>query len=147
MRMISRLFIALAARDRIARRSVRPPGRYNWCRSSLLGFDDVLLLLRAAVVRRLSSSVLSVGALTIPIRGGMMMMMMWDADGSERVFDRVVVVVHLEERRTRLQKDPVDVIVVIATMTTPAWRGRRRRRRHDDDDDEVWSRVVLCDVS
>ena len=143
MRMISRLFIALAARDRIARRSVRPPGRYNWCRSSLLGFDEVLLLLRAAVVRRLSSSVLSVGALTIPIRGG------WDADGSERVFDRVVVVVHLEERRTRLQKDPVDVIVVIATMTTPVWRGRRRRRRHDDDDgdDEVWSRVVLCDVS
>ena len=145
MRMISRLFIALAARDRIARRSVRPPGRYNWCRSSLLGFDEVLLLLRAAVVRRLYSSVLSVGALTIPIRGGMM----WGADGSERVFDRVVVVVHLEERRTRLQKDPVDVIVVMATMTTPVWRGRRRRRRHDDDDgdDEVWSRVVLCDVS
>ena len=82
--------------------------------------------------------------MTIPIRGG------WDADGSERVFDRVVVViVHLEERRTRLQKDPVDVIVVIATMTTPVWRGRRRRRHDDDDDgdDEVWSRVVLCDVS
>merc|ERR1712138_383467 len=120
MRMISRL---LAARDRIARRSVRSPGR--WCRSSLPGFD---VLLRAAVVRRLSSSsVLSVGALmtmmTIPIRGG------WDADGSERVFDRVVVVVHLEERRTRLQQDPVDVIIIATTNTR-----RGRRRRHDDDE-------------
>ena len=120
--MISRL---LAARDRIARRSVRSPGR--WCRSSLPGFD---VLLRAAVVRRLSSSsVLSVGALmmmmTIPIRGG------WDADGSERVFDRVVVVVvvHLEERRTRLQQDPVDVIIIATTNTR-----RGRRRRHDDDE-------------